>query len=80
MYRLNVLLFNLLDWHKVHRRPAGCLDDCLRIVSVVLVCLYEGFDELGTDWPNRCTDQAVILAGIRGTNSCKTWHGFPYFC
>jgi hypothetical protein len=55
MYRLNILLFNLFDWHEVHRRSAGCFDDRQRIIGIVLVGLYKRFDELGANQLNRVT-------------------------
>ncbi len=73
MYRLNVLLFNLFDWHKVHRRSAGCFDDRLRIIGVILVGLHEGFDKLRTDQPNRV---ATSLKSSRPVISATS--GFHY--
>ena len=49
MYRLNILLFYLLDGHKAHRRPAGSLDDRLRVIGIVLVRLHEGLYKLRVD-------------------------------
>jgi len=44
-------LLNLLEWHRVHRRPAGCLHDRLRIIGIVPI----GFYELGINQLHRMT-------------------------
>ena len=46
---LNVLLLDGLHLHEVHARAAGCLDDRLCIVVIVLVCLDEGLDVMRAD-------------------------------
>jgi len=49
MQGLDVLLLDALHRNEPHRRTAGCLDDRLGIVPVVLVCLDERRHELRTD-------------------------------
>ena len=49
MQGLDVLLLDALHRNEPHRRTAGCLDDRLGVVAVVLVGLHEGGNVLRGD-------------------------------